>query len=288
MSESVAARAERARPLLTGLLGRDPGRLVYQPYGHGNLVFALPELALVAKTSEDPSQFRHTAANVRVLAALGIPVPRVIAQGQADGLAALVLEWIPGRDLGQALASLTPSQKAAIADAVVEIQSRVSALPKGTGYGWTPLGVPGQFPTWLAVVEREWTRLPNAYRTRIELASWRTTLRQTAATPFLDDLTVKNVIVDGGRLRGIVDLDGVCYGDPLFALALAETTAVLDCDDADYGRLLRRVWAPTRRGERLADLYAAIFAAGFLARNPTERMRLFFERRLARAERPNA
>ena len=41
------------------------------------------------------------------------------------------------------------------------------------------------------------------------------TLEAVPPLPFLDDLTTKNVLVDGGRLSGVVDVDVVCFGDPL-------------------------------------------------------------------------
>ena len=282
--EAIAARATAVRPLLARLLRKDPGPLVHQPYGHGNLVFRLPAHGLVAKTSTDLAAFRHTAANLRILRDLGLPVPTVATSGD-DGLhAALVLHWIPGRDLGHALATMTTGQKRTLARQVAEVQSRVVALPVGRGYGWAPLGAKAPFPTWAAAVERELDRLPPAYRSRFVLRRLHQShFRSVPSRPFLDDLTVKNVLIRDGRLTGIVDLDLVGHGDPLFWLALAETTAVLDCDDADYGRLLRRAWAPTPRAERITDFYAAMFAASFLARAPSERMRLFFERRLARA-----
>ena len=283
---AIARRAVAVRPLLARLLGRDPGPLVHQPYGYGNLVFRLPAHGLVAKTSPDLAAFAHTAANLRVLRSLGLPVPNVVAAGDDGVHAVLVLEWIPGRDLGFALAGMTTTEKRSVAGRVAEIQRRVDTLPRGRGYGWTPIGGVGSFPTWTAVVEREIARLPEPIRALLRPGpAHRSHFRGVEPLPFLDDLTVKNVLIHEGRLSGIVDLDFVCYGDPLFGLALAEATAVLDCDDADYGRLLRAAWAPTRFHGRIADLYAAIFAAGFLARSPSERMRLFFERRLDRASR---
>src|SRR6202008_257200 len=45
-------------------------------------------------------------------------------------------------------------------------------------------------------------------------------LDRVRATPFLHDITTKNVIVHEGRLSGIVDVDDVCFGDPLLLIAL--------------------------------------------------------------------
>jgi aminoglycoside phosphotransferase (APT) family kinase protein len=51
-------------------------------------------------------------------------------------------------------------------------------------------------------------------------ASLETYFSSVQPTYFLDDLTSKNVIVQDGELRGLVDFDVVCYDDPLYWLAL--------------------------------------------------------------------
>lgn len=288
----IEERARLVRPILSRLLGRDPGKLVHQPFGHGSVVFLLPDLdpPLVAKTSDRPNAFARTGANLTILRAIGLPVPNLVAS-ESDELAVLVLEWIPGTDLRDALPAMSGSQRENLATQIVEMQIRVGALPLGEGFGWTPIGVAGEFPTWLAVVERDVDRLDPFYRDQLasplrRLGSY---LRHHPPIPFLDDLTVKNVIVKDGRLQGIVDLDVVCYGDPLHWLALAETTLMLDLgeDGTSYAHSLRRLWAPNEIGHRVADLYSALFAAHFLGSDLNSsvrgRMDLFFRRRLRHA-----
>ena len=53
---------------------------------------------------------------------------------------------------------------------------------------------------------------------------------------FLDDLTIKNVIVAEGKLQGIVDFDWVCYGDPLYMIALTQTAVVSDIGEQGMPR----------------------------------------------------
>ena len=84
---------------------------------------------------------------------------------------------------------------------------------------------------------------------------------------FLDDLTIKNVIVEGGALRGLIDFDAVCYGDPLFWLGLTATVLVCDLGPRErfYGDELCRLLALTPDQRRLAwPLYAAWISLGFL------------------------
>ncbi|GAB6926152.1 hypothetical protein JCM10914A_01350 [Paenibacillus sp. JCM 10914] len=52
--------------------------------------------------------------------------------------------------------------------------------------------------------------------------------RQVQPICFLDDITIKNVMIHAGELQGIIDLDWVCYGDPFYMLALTQTAIVSD------------------------------------------------------------
>ena len=83
---------------------------------------------------------------------------------------------------------------------------------------------------------------------------------------FLDDLTVKNVLVEDGELRGLIDLDEVCYGDPM--LFLGKSLAHLACDVGDagaaYGQALLECWDPAPAPLRAMRFYGALWASGFV------------------------
>ena len=98
---------------------------------------------------------------------------------------------------------------------------------------------------------------------------WTDYFDSVEATCFLDDLTVKNVIVQDGEFQGIVDLDEVCYGDPLYWLSLAEVTPILDVGSHGtfYGEELRRLWEMNERSSAACDLYNVIQAWFFLSKD---------------------
>jgi len=264
--------------------------MMHQPYGHGNIVFSLPECVppLVVKTSDRLDSFAHTEANLDALKKLGIPVPSVMGRLVDDRFSIIVLEWIEGEDLGYALAGMTHPQRIMLASQVVGIQRKVVELPEGTGFGWTPIGQPGPFANWLEIVTRDLGRLSPKFQERLSpiLAQLESEITAVRPVPFLDDLTVKNVIIQEGRLQGIVDLDHICYGDPLFWLALAETTVMLDVGEeaTDYSNELRRLWLIEARSCGRLGFYEALFAASFLDRElqseQAVRMERFFELRL--------
>ena len=84
---------------------------------------------------------------------------------------------------------------------------------------------------------------------------------------FLHDLTIKNVLVDGGELSGLIDFDTVCYGDPL--LVLGTTLGHIDTMVGERGRpyaeALLRCWAPQGERRRATGFYAALWVIGSLS-----------------------
>lgn len=88
---------------------------------------------------------------------------------------------------------------------------------------------------------------------------------RVAPVAFLDDTTTKNVLIHQGRLSGIVDVDVVCYGDPLYVLALtyvALEAAGFGSDYADAWRDL--IITDDEQLDRLS-LYRAVFALDLLS-----------------------
>ena len=77
------------------------------------------------------------------------------------------------------------------------------------------------------------------------------------------------MISQDGVLQGIVDLDFVCYGDPLYWLSLAEVTSILDVGigASFYGEELRRLWGMTDEMTAVCNLYNVIQAWFFLGKS---------------------
>ncbi|HEV8193319.1 MAG TPA: aminoglycoside phosphotransferase family protein, partial [Ktedonobacterales bacterium] len=166
---------------------------------------------------------------------VGVPVPALLYADAdpAEGFPVMVLQRLPGRDLAFEYGSLTVEQKRDLAGAIVDIQRRVGTLPQASGFGFaTSYLDAGLHANWLDVVLADLERsrqhilaagavdVHHIERVRERVAACRPYLRTVEPRPFLDDLTTKNVLVHNGRLSGIVDTDYVCFGDPLFTVAL--------------------------------------------------------------------
>lgn len=82
---------------------------------------------------------------------------------------------------------------------------------------------------------------------------------------FLDDTTTKNVLIDQGQLSGIVDVDTVCFGDPLLTPALTQMALLKSAFDTDYISFWAEALLLNLGGRRHLALYTAIFCVIFLS-----------------------
>lgn len=229
---------------------------------------------------EDRPAARGALGWHRLLRPRGVPLPELLAVAvePEDGpLPVLILERLPGTDLQHVYPSLTPGQRRAIAGEIASIQRIVGELPLGKGYGFAVSpGDTSLQPTWGAVVDaslvRSRTRIMEAEvvdpahvdRVARMVERHRSVLDAVPPRAFLDDTTTKNVIVADGRLSGIVDVDVVCYGDPLYVVALTRMALLSRGQETDYIDAWLAAIDPAPERDALLDLYTAVFCVDFL------------------------
>jgi len=267
--------------LISATFGSEPDNLERMTFGHRNLVYRadVGGRSFIVRTNADRSVMRRTADNMTDLRELGIPVPRILAydmESTTYPFSYMILEEIPGRDLRYELPDMTEEQMTAVAEKVVSFQRSVRRIPRGEGYGWRAIGEKGLFDSWqqLIALDREdhfrqsgetvGTELMGKLDRRLELLH--PYFAEVEPICFLDDLTIKNVIVEKGDLRGVVDFDVVCYGDPLYFIALTQTAILCDVGEERlfYAEELCRMMELDERQRRIVDVYSALFAGSFL------------------------
>ena len=200
----------------------------------------------------------------RLLRPRGVPLPEVIAEGLTHQFSHLVLERLPGTDLGDVIRGLSDSSVEVIAAKVAQAQriTAKTASARRYGYGVDPTDAPHE--SWSQVLQDNLTRsrkritaaklfgqdVVDAVTKLVSEAS--VELDALAPIPFLHDTTTKNVIVTaGGTFSGIVDVDDLCFGDPRYVdLGVADgvrrTAPLCRCVD-EGGQLPRRPDIPALR-----------------------------------------
>ena len=273
MTNALEARAAQVRDLIDTVLGEEPRQVTHQDFGHQSLTFdvTLPGRSVIVRTQSDLQAFRKTAHNLTLLTELGLPVSRVLAAdltGERFPFAYLILAKIPGRDLRDELGAMSREQMTRLAEQIAGYQKQVMALPAGRGFGYAPLGETGPFGSLWEFLHEGESATTGVMEPRLErlLQAHAADLRRVAPICFLDDLTIKNVIVQSGDLQGLIDFDFVCYGDPLFWLGLTKTVIVLDIGTHAlfYTDELCRFLEITPKQRQRVALYAAWISLGFL------------------------
>jgi aminoglycoside phosphotransferase (APT) family kinase protein len=237
---------------------------------------------LVARLAHGADAQATTRAAVywnRLLRPRGVPLPQLLGWElrPPEGGPYLLLARLPGQELGEVFPALSRAQRRALAGRIVAIQRAVGQLPAGSGYGFaSSYRATDLLPSWEAVLRaelaraREWITgvgvVDVAHVARVEacLPAFSTYCATIAPRPFLDDTSTKNVIIHNGELSGVVDVDCLCFGDPLFTVALTRMALLSrgwETDYVDDWLSLLDADVPQRAA---LEFYTAIFCVNFL------------------------
>jgi len=192
-------------------------------------------------TSKENEEYYHgSIAWLTKLSSLGIPVPEIIKHGQFEDVFYNLISFIDGKDLGDVYHTLTDFQKRDIAKDLTTIQKRVSTLPKANYFGYNSCS------SWVGYLENLMKRSSERIKKNglfdenmcTNLIPFMQGLNdyfsQVNPTPFLDDVTTKNLLIHNGKLSGIVDVDEICYGDSFLVVGLTNMALLSMEADTKY------------------------------------------------------
>ena len=228
----------------------------------------------VIRISED----YNTTYWIDELKDLNIPIPRVIHKGENDGHRYLILNHIEGKDLYHVYKSLSDDEKKEIAKSIIEIQNKVSTLPMNNGFGCvSQYGDSSSVDNWKEVVlgdlarSRSWIMKNQIFDVKkvkdVEelLKKYNDYFQTITPIPFLDDITTKNVLINEGKLTGVIDLDWLCFGDRLYFIALTNMALINDEDDTKYIDYLIEEQGATDYEKVIIKLYTLVFCVIFMS-----------------------
>ncbi|MEM7168996.1 MAG: phosphotransferase [Pseudomonadota bacterium] len=254
---------------------RFPTGLVHYVY---DVRMAKNQIVVRMSTPENRHQLANGLYWLERLRPLGVPLPKVVFANLDVNVPYVLLERLNGSDLGNIYGDLTPSQKKDIAGIISNVQGLVAQLPQGSGFGFVSSYEKG-FPhtSWAAVVDHHLRRsriridsigaVNSSYVDDIERISpkFQNYFDSIGPTPFLDDITTKNVIIDNGRFTGIVDVDQVCFGDPIFTIALTQMGLMSGGADLDYIEYWCDEINATEAQRSVLQFYAGLFCLDFMS-----------------------
>lgn len=181
---------------------------------------------------------------------LGVPLAKFIRSDLEEKYSqfpALLMIRLPGDDLCNVYSSLTSLDKKNLAQEMVKIQSTTKALPEGLGFGITnSYENISEFKSWYDfLLQRlhffrdilsktsifEGVNISKVISIANDMKEDFLTIRPT---PFLWDASERNVLVYRGKITGIVDVDEICFGDPLLVLGLTYSALENEGHDTLY------------------------------------------------------
>ena len=270
-----------ARDLATAATGRRPAAVKRFTTGSQHFVYEatfadrLPVVVRISRAA-DRRMVRGASSLSSRLRPLGLALPRVLAEDVEGPIPYMVLERLPGTDLGHVIERLNATQLGAIAAAVAGAQALVATTPTAGRYGYAadPAEAPGR--RWSDILEGSIGRsrgriaaVGHYDMTAIEaaeaaLADLRDEADAQPATPFLHDTTTKNVIIaPDGTFSGIVDVDDLCFGDPRSPLALTTAAIMAFGRPSPYTALWMK--SAGHDDDRLFRLYVALCLLDFMS-----------------------
>lgn len=214
---------------------------------------------------------------------LGIPLAKFIKtdlEGMYSQFPALLMLRLPGNDLINVYSDLTDLDKRNLAKEIVKIQAAATTLPEGLGYGITDSY--DQIPEDKSWYDFLMNRLQlfkdiitktaifdaNKITKVISIAKdMEEELRAIRSVPFLWDASERNVIVHNGMISGIVDVDDMCFGDPLLVLGLTFTAL----ENEGYDTVYTDYWAEAlyldKKAKLRLEFYRLFYAVVFMRKH---------------------
>ena len=181
---------------------------------------------------------------------LGVPLAKFIKtdlHGDYSQFPALLMLRLPGDDLCNIYSDLTDSDKNNLAKEMVRIKALTNLLPDGPGFGivssyeqkpennsWFDFLL-NRLLLFKDIIKESAVFDENNVHEVISIAkNMEEEFRSIRPRPFLWDATERNVIIYKGKITGVVDVDDLCFGDPLFVLGLTYTAMENEGHDTLY------------------------------------------------------
>ena len=237
--------------------------------GHGNYVYIVSGETdkYVIRCSDEDDAYKNTIHWLKRLKEINIPVPEIIADGKYKNYNYIILSYLSGQDLGIVYPTLSNDEKRIIAGEVVKIQNTVSTIEledvEDNWYWYSFI----QY-----ILERAKERIENngyfdidkieqLYKMSEILQDY---FNQIKPVAYLDDISTKNLLIENGKVSGIIDVDWIGIGDKLTYVALSNV-ALLNMDyDTNYVDYLLEEM-DIKQAERKAFIYySLLFCVDFM------------------------
>ena len=208
--------------------------------------------------------YNETIKLTETLYNLGVPVAQILFAGKYQDLYYMISVCIDGKDLGLVYADLSIEDKRIIANEVCDIQNKVSAVELTQSFNQSD---------WVEqMLKRAIERIAkNKYfnLTKVDSVAdlskrFEKYFRSIKPVAYLDDISTKNLMIDNGRVSGVVDIDWLGYGDPLTFVALTNVALLNDGNDTAYIDFLLEKMKISPKQKEAFLFYSLLYCVDFM------------------------
>ncbi len=236
--------------------------------GIANYVFAVSTGAekFILRCSKEEDAYKAAVYWLSKLSVCEIPVPIVLSKGTYGDYSYLILSYIPGDDIGNVYHKLNDSEKKQIAREVVEIQRKVSGIDISVDEEWT----------WNSFIDellnRADERMKRKHYFDIEKIHIIKNMQQeikgyldaVRPTPYLDDISTKNLLIYEGAVSAVIDIDWIGLGDILTFVALTKVALLnMNLDTRYIDHLLDEIY-PSKIEYKAFVFYCLLYCVDFM------------------------
>lgn len=233
----------------------------------------------VIKVSETKELISGSTYWLTKLDRLELPIPKIYAINTQTSPYYFVMSFLPGKDLGLVYNDLSQETKESIANEIYKYQNEILKLPTASGYGFLN-SYEDKYNlknTWREVVENHIKRSENRImqngifdieyvnKVRSFISSFNSYFNTIESKPFLDDTTTKNVLIDNGKISGIIDLDWLCFGDRLYVIALTTMSLISMHTDLEYVEYWKKLENLSKAQDNVLLFYTLVFCIDFMS-----------------------
>lgn len=286
-SNNLSPNEQIASSVVTAMTGENVLSAKRMLTGDQNFVYAVETQVAeyVIRMTDNNHRYKFEAA-IRwqnMLLPLGVPLAEFIKvdlDGQYSPYPALLMKRIPGDDLINVYSRLNRVDKKNLADEMASIQTLCTTLPDGPGYGildsyhdekteksWYEF-LKNRLELYKEHIIKNAVFDPDMVTQVVKIANeMKNNLNSIPPRPFLWDASERNVLVYKGKISGIVDVDEICFGDPLFVIALTSTCLELEGFDTVYTDYWAAALSLDNMAQSRLNFYSLFYVIAFMGKH---------------------
>lgn len=233
----------------------------------------------VIKASETKDLIIGSTYWINKLDSLDLPIPKIYAINTQTSPYYFIMSFLPGNDLGLVYNDLSNTNKESIANSIYKYQNEILKLPMASGYGFLN-SYEDKYNikmSWREVVECHIQRSENRItqngifdkeyvnKVRCFIPYFTDYFNTIEPKPFFDDATTKNVLINNGKISGIIDLDWICFGDRLYVIALTTMSLINMHTDLEYVEYWKKLEKLSKIQSNALLFYILVFCIDFMS-----------------------